>query len=428
MSTLLDQILQERGFTASGALGVCKSHKASCTCHVCNEKKSQSPGTHKNWKQRRNKRLNVKTNPGPGVPARRSNTELENEWEAGSGTAGAHVILVAGHNWESPSHKFITYCFNRCKRLLKKDKNLRFTVFDFSSGKVITGKLVGSKLDWVLLKQYAAITPSHYSKTGKHYVFKGDPDVMSVLHVYKYIINIGATEPGSVAELSFFAHGWMGGPILVNSYDSFTKENDRPERDPADKDPRTFKDFEVANMPDADLDNFRKAFAAESFTWVWGCAFASSFFQVLHRVLKNQVYRSAYPKAIPDAAQFSFSFEPGHASSFFQNDDTFFPAMDATGKFPLQFKRTFLEIKEFLTRGRWRSYANALAVAAAVPCRSAFLGTYADYEKNVLLPLMLIPRKVPPYSDNFSAYVNFYKKYMMISEDPESRGYGVFLP
>jgi hypothetical protein len=31
---------------------------------------------------------------------------------------------------------------------------------------------------------------------------------------------LGRTEPGSFGELSLLSHGWVGGPILVNSDDT----------------------------------------------------------------------------------------------------------------------------------------------------------------------------------------------------------------
>lgn len=41
---------------------------------------------------------------------------------------------------------------------------------------------------------------------------------MSILDVYQAVREIGADHPRSLVKLSVFSHGWMGGPILVNSY------------------------------------------------------------------------------------------------------------------------------------------------------------------------------------------------------------------
>jgi hypothetical protein len=41
---------------------------------------------------------------------------------------------------------------------------------------------------------------------------------------------------------------------------------------------------------------------------------------------------------------------------------------------------------------------------------------------------MLIPTRVPPYSDTFAAFLSFYKKHLGMSLDPEGRGYGEHIP
>ena len=71
---------------------------------------------------------------------------------------------------------------------------------------------------------YKPVTKANYTKRvvdgETHWDFKdGQPDVMSIVNVYDAVAGIGDSDPGTLRELSFFAHGWMGGPILVNSYD-----------------------------------------------------------------------------------------------------------------------------------------------------------------------------------------------------------------
>jgi hypothetical protein len=74
------------------------------------------------------------------------------------------------------------------------------------------------------------------------------------------------------------------------------------------------------------------------------------------------------------------------------------------------------------------SYSAVIAKKTRVKTFGALLGTYSDYErKPPANPLMLIPRKKPPYNDNFTNVVNFYKTYLNQTIDPEDRGYGTFL-
>src|SRR5690606_7934274 len=101
-------------------------------------------------------------------------------------------------------------------------------------------------------------------KSGKetYYHFKNNQfTTMSIVDIYKTVQEIGKNEPKSLVELSFFSHGWMGGPILVNSFDD--RQLHIPVvgripvpngfRDPDDRDPRTALDFIPPNMSPAAL-------------------------------------------------------------------------------------------------------------------------------------------------------------------------------
>lgn len=54
--------------------------------------------------------------------------------------------------------------------------------------------------------------------------------------------------------------------------------------------------------------------------------------------------------------------------------------------------------------------------------------TYQEHDKSVKLPLMIVPRKVPPYSDNFTKKIKFYTTALNLMEDPEGLGYGIYQP
>jgi hypothetical protein len=107
---------------------------------------------------------------------------------------------------------------------------------------------------------------------------------------------------------------------------------------------------------------------------------------------------------------------------------SFFPARNADGTFPLRFDKTFAEIKAFFISMLNNTYFHILALVSKVPCFAAFPGTYADYEKGVSLPLMVVPTKVPPYSDNFIRSIQFYTTYFGLALDPEGRHYGRYDP
>jgi hypothetical protein len=92
---------------------------------------------------------------------------------------------------------------------------------------------------------------------------------------------------------------------------------------------------------------------------------------------------------------------------------------------------TLDDIRQALEATSSRTYADKIAkvlpslstVFAALP------GTGTDYEeldKSVHLPLLLVPRRSPPFSNNFSQSVTFYKTYVGVALDPEGRGYGAF--
>ena len=247
---------------------------------------------------------------------------------------------------------------------------------------------------------------------------------MSITDVYAWVRVIGKEEPGTLQELSFLTHGWIGGPILVNSDDG----SGTNARDPNDKDGRAEKDFEATNMDAAALKEFRDAFASDGFVWTWGCVFAASPHQVLARLVKNSKYRKAKLGPIADTEKFKFEFEQEHADKFFFIDPNFFPQADASGKFQLTFERTFAEVKDFL-RGRLsETYCQAAAIGSQVPCFGGLPGTYADYEKGVSMPVMVVPTRVPPYSDNFTGYIDFYTKYLGVSLDAEGRHYARYDP
>lgn len=67
-----------------------------------------------------------------------------------------------------------------------------------------------------------------------------------------------------------------------------------------------------------------------------------------------------------------------------------------------------VEIKAVFQDALNGTYSASIADKAGVKTFGALPGTYGDYEKSGE-KLMLIPRASPPYDDNFTGSINFYK-------------------
>jgi len=77
------------------------------------------------------------------------------------------------------------------------------------------------------------------------------------------------------------------------------------------------------------------------------------------------------------------------------------------------------------------TYADKIskAIPPGATTFAALPGTGTDYEeldKRIRFPWMVVPTRMPPFSNNFSQSLFFYKTYMNIGFDPENRGYGAF--
>lgn len=364
----------------------------------------------------------------------------------GAAGPGKWVVLVAGFDYERAGVDFEKIALNRMKLLIRRNVAAhkraktplervietapRFVLFDFKSGVVrrsVATKPQGTRT-WTEIARFQPVSAANYSvRADRRRVFDTDQaGRMSITDVYKHVQEIGRTEPGSLSELSFLSHGWVGGPLLVNSDDGLGDGTN--DRDPNDKDPRMDKDFVAPTMDAAALTDFRAAFDSNGFTWVWGCAFANSSHKVMHRVLSSAKYkRTARGKLVNDDV-FKLTFTREQAEKFFRYDTTFFPPRGADRRFPLTFDRTFEQIKNFFFGRLNETYCNRIALASQVPCFGALPGTYSDYEKGTEIPVMVVPTRKPPYSDNFTGPIRFYTTYLGVKLDPEGRNYGRFDP
>lgn len=338
------------------------------------------------------------------------------------------MVLLAGYDYHG-GVDFEGIALNRFKRFLKKDAkantdpDFKVTLMDVKSGEIRTSQYATAtkKRTWTVSRSMTAVSSSNY--TG-HVFDKNQAGVMSITDFYEVLRTIGKNEPGTLLEASVFSHGWWGGPILV---DSFDPNPGSAARDPNDKDARGNKDFNAPNMDATFRSDFGKAFATDGLIWIWGCVFTRSYFQVLHRTIKNAKY-STDPAKVKDTDVFKFEFDRALATQIYGDDTTFFPAIPVGGTPTLKFDRTWKDVKDFFRRGLPETYCGKIAAMSGHTCFGALLGTYSDYEKGVSLPIMIIPRKVPPYSDNFTRYIKFYTAHLGMTLDAEGQGYGAYLP
>jgi hypothetical protein len=333
------------------------------------------------------------------------------------------AVLVAGYDYRRQGIPFRELCLSRMNFLQSRSSNriVRFTLFDIGRGLVQTRSQ--SAPEWNTVQTYRPVTAANYSGD----VFCRDQQgIMSITDVYSYLRSVGSARPGSIQEMSIFSHGYVLGPILVNSFDQ-TADNVRS-RDPYDKDGRAHKDFVPPTMDDQFIAALGAAFHPSGYVWLWGCAFDHGYRDVLYQVLRTPRYRQTSPCKVVDTEIFHFSFSPAQASSYFNEDEEFFPTAPPHGR-ASSFDRSFRSIKTYFQRGLADTYAAKMSQAMKVSARAALPGTYADIESgkvNVPYPLMVIPTRKPPFDDDFTRYITFYTRCLGVAQDPEQRGYGVY--
>ncbi len=324
-------------------------------------------------------------------------------------------------------------CYNRIKFLEfknRKKEDITFHIFDVEKGEVVTKEITfpsGIKKEKITKppSPFKTITKDdNYIQRVKgnetHNVFKdGQTDIMSILHVYEAVQKIGASEPHTLIELSIFSHGWLGGPILVNSSDngSFGPEDKFllvPDgaRDPDDMDPRT-KDFHEPTMFEAELGNFQKAFSPSGYVWNWGCTFPRNTFQILHNMIYNRNYRDS---GLGDDVIFKLKLTDEEGLLL---DHNMWHELGGHIQDRRNIEIKFKFLKLFFCKGISATYNHVIAKSAKVKTYAALVGTYSNFKTTGPIS-MHIP--------GFKREKNFYKNYLGFGFDPEGHGYGVYTP
>jgi len=230
--------------------------------------------------------------------------------------------------------------------------------------------------------------------------------------------------------VSFFGHGYAGGPILVNSWE-------RPEykaggakaleRDPFDKDGRV-KDFNSTNMPLQRWRNIRNAFHTDGFCWLWGCVFHRIALGIYSAMARSRAYRAKKLGQHDDNDVFELRFKSGFAKKYYQHARGFFPP-DKDGKHVLKFNKTLKDIKDAFKRSLLMTYAGRFSQDLGVDCIAALLGTYSVHEtrnRRRPNPLMLIANGGHNHGFDFRKMVKWYETYFNITLDPEGRNYAIY--
>lgn len=339
-----------------------------------------------------------------------------------------NIILVSCNNY-SGSANYNIFVERRKEQLLhensswKDNTDVKFIHFNINTGEVKINRIENGSRSWFTSNtSFERINDrNHYQGTA----FKQqNTSVISITDVYDYIERLGRTEPESVQEVSFFGHSWMGGPILVNSYqrDEYKTGSKAKERDSWDKDGR-LKDFNTTNMSSSYWRNLRKAFKTDGYFWLWGCLFSRMHYVVLNKLVHSRSYRNTPISQHTDNDIIEFSFSRSFANKYYDKSN-FFPNNTSTTRF----SKTILDVKKFLEKGMLASYPGKVAGDLGIDCYSALIGTYSIYESGGQnsYPLMKIADGGRGHGADFSKHIQFFKTYMNMETDPEDKGYGKY--
>lgn len=333
-------------------------------------------------------------------------------------------ILVAGFDYEFKGVDFRLLCDNRRKRTVaanKSQEDLRFVTIDFRQGKIETREVTypsGKKTESVSdttppgMRGVTKADFETFEKDGETHrkLRRKLTGLLSIQNVYSVIQGLGSSDPHSVREFSIFSHGFIGGPVLLNSDDD---EAGGSARDPEDRDPRAAKDFVAPTMDASALKRFRDAFHPDGYSWFWGCTFP----RPTHAILSKVESSKGYGAATGDDAEVELDLnrEQAEVLASWLSGLVAIPT-DGRRKVRLKFKY----VKHYFCVRSSGTYTQTVAWVTGVKAFGALVGTYSDYDKGSL-PLMHVPA-------TFGRHARFYRDHLGIELDPEGRRYGLFDP
>jgi hypothetical protein len=359
-----------------------------------------------------------------------------------------NIVLVTGYDYtrldsQESMRSFTRVAKARCAEIFSRSSqnqavrlcggSVRVVMMDFASGIVsVMEQNATGEVREETVARYAPITPANYQwqRPGRWVFCQHADGVMSILDVYDFVREIGRREPGTLVELSFFCHGWAGGPTLVNSDDTIERSTSRPareddRRDPLDKDGRRFKDFRLPTMSPEDLALMRRAFCDGGYLWNWSCNNSLASSDVLYQAVRNEP--SPLEQATDPDRRLHFTFTHHEQSAYFDVDPDFFPRTVRSAVEQLLFDRSILEVTEFLWGRILATYNAQAALALDKCCFGALPGTTSDLERSGRFPQMVVPHS-PGYAENLLNELRFYEKHMDIGFDLEGRRFGEYRP
>jgi hypothetical protein len=384
-------------------------------------------------------------------------------------------FLVAGYEYSHKGLDFFKMCTGRVREriafinrthkgndpLVDKDTTLRFIRFQIGTGQIevidkqfVVGRGVRDPFpkerDWKPLSSVGTgdrfdpntfVTKGPFRAINRTTDYKNLHDeypdfnqsaatsnIMSIVDVYR---SVRAAPLGSVRELSFFSHGWIGGPVLVNSSDEV---NNPDLRDPQDKDGRARLDFSMASMGGSNdlsaklnLAQFMLSFHPKGIMQTWGCNF-----DIELRVIQ-QAQKRIRRGGVTDNTVIDFHFEDWAPDRYEVVDPsfTFFPR----DKTQTDISRKFGEVKKFLRKRLGFSYAFQFAThsgGTTTPgalggktALGAIPGTEGDDEKSGFRMTKVCAKVDEPECPvGFANLFVFYETHFGVKVD--DRGYGIF--
>jgi len=389
------------------------------------------------------------------------------------------LIPLSPGNWRS-------YCERRAELMFKKDPQLSITIFDFHTGEVLRREGVSTKWEvetkYDALKDHSAdyrivvgsndpttarlVAPSSplftedkgavelfyfsgaselgrdvYVKQYGNVFYKGvrrpKDNSLSIAHVYECLDKIGQQRHGALKEFHVFSHGYVKGPILVNSLDLENGHRDpntgklieAKRRDRYDRDGRPV-DFRPGGIINVNLESVRAAFAKEGFSFIWGCAKTT----LAHALIKQTTRELIQKKERTTAFVYLGERNWGGKQLF---DAVFGTEETETTTKPYTLEEAFGVLRRMIDL----HYGQGLANATGRPVLAAFPGTASNYdeagarEQQFLHVSMGDTSNGDDAQDDYRFIMNFYRRYLGIRFDTSEgrsstygRGYGIHQP